>query len=92
MLNSKFGSGNMNFFIADSTTAALLTNIGLLGAILFYYVIYYVRVNLRIYYFFVIVFVTFSFTAILPESYPMSLLFATNIAYFFKYKNDLVLK
>lgn len=89
MLNSKFGFVNKNFYIADSTIAALLTNIGLLGAILFYYIIYNVKINSEKYYFFVIVFVSFSFTAIIPESYPMNLLFAINIAYFFKYKNDL---
>ena len=89
MLNSKFGFDNTNFYIADSTIAALLTNIGLLGTMLVYFTIYYVKINSEKYYYFVIVFVSFSFTTIIPEAYPMSLLFATNIAYFFKYKNNL---
>lgn len=89
MLNSKFGIDNANFYIADSTIAALLTNIGLLGTVLIYYIIFYIKINSEKYYYFVIVFVSFSFTTIIPEAYPMNLLFATNIAYFFKYKNNL---
>ncbi|MDC0376032.1 hypothetical protein OAM54_02840 [Pelagibacteraceae bacterium] len=89
MLNSKFGFDNMNFYMPDSTISALLANVGLLSTVLIYYTIYYVKINSERYYFFVIVFVFFSFTAVIPESYPMNLLFATNIVYFLKYKHNL---
>ena len=88
LMNHKYGLESMDFFIADSTFTSLLANIGLLGLLFFLFVIYYVRNKSVDYILFVSVFGLFSLTSIIFEAYPMNLLFAVNIAYFYKLKMD----
>jgi len=88
LMNHKFSLVSTEFFIADSTLTSIVANIGIIALAVFLYIIFYVRSKSLEFALFLIVFGLFSITTIIMEAYPMNLLFAINIAYFYKIKKD----
>ena len=75
--------GKNGFFIADSTWTSIMVNISILGLILFGVMLFIIKNNSTEYYTFLLVFGLFPTTTIVFEAYPMNLLLAVNIAYFY---------
>jgi len=86
MMNHRYGLESTEVFIADSTLTSILSNVGFLGLLVFIAIVFYVRNKSKEYMLFLIVFGLFAITTIIMEAYPMNLLFAINIAYFYKIK------
>lgn len=85
---------NYDAFVADSTYASILSNLGL---ITFIFVIFFIVVSVFLAWLnkdkeqliFIIIFTLFSATTIIFEAYPMNLLFAILMAYYLKnYKKE----
>jgi len=85
LLQAKFDLEN-SFIIADSTLVSLMVNTGLVSSILFYAGFIYLKNNTTVYNTFMIVFALSSLTCIIFEAFPLNLLLAVNIAYFYKQK------